>query len=121
VSALLATAPDFAALREYTAAVGGTGATLFAPYNAGSDADLEVRSFAPGDGIDEDPVCGSGNGCVAAFLRHHAAAPNDGTKLRSSQGQRLGRAGQVSLHFAQDGGLWVGGPAVTCIEGHITV
>jgi len=32
-------------------------------------ADLEVRSFAPGDGIPEDPVCGRGNGCVAALVR----------------------------------------------------
>jgi len=28
-----------------------------------------VRSFAPGDGIPEDPVCGRGNGCVAALVR----------------------------------------------------
>ena len=49
--------------------IGITGVNVFGLYHVKSGADLEVRSFAPGDGILEDPVCGSGNGCVAALVR----------------------------------------------------
>lgn len=38
------------------------------PYEQGKQSSIEVRVFAPADGIDEDPVCG--NGCLAASMRH---------------------------------------------------
>jgi PhzF family phenazine biosynthesis protein len=91
-----------------------TGVNVFGLYPRGGRADVEVRSFAPGGGVPEDPVCGSGNGCVAALLRRDGVL-----KVRTyvaAQGRCLGRDGQVTVRF--DGGtIWLGGHAVTCIEG----
>src|SRR5215472_10638932 len=67
-NAVLALAPDMGKLAALNS-IGITGVNVFGRYPAGTGADLEVRSFAPGDGIPEDPVCGSGNGCVAALVR----------------------------------------------------
>jgi PhzF family phenazine biosynthesis protein len=98
--------------------IGITGINVFGLYPAGTGADLEVRSFAPGDGIPEDPVCGSGNGCVAALVRR------DGTlRARSyvaSQGGCVGRDGLVAVEFDDDR-IWLGGHAVTCIEGSLKI
>ena len=66
--AVRALAPDMGKLAALNS-IGITGVNVFGLYSAGTGADLEVRSFAPGDGIPEDPVCGSGNGCVAALVR----------------------------------------------------
>ena len=65
---MLALTPDMGKLAALNS-IGITGVNVFGLYPAGAGADLEVRSFAPGDGIPEDPVCGSGNGCVAALVR----------------------------------------------------
>jgi PhzF family phenazine biosynthesis protein len=66
--AVLALTPDMGKLAALNS-IGITGVNVFGLYPAGAGTDLEVRSFAPGDGIPEDPVCGSGNGCVAALVR----------------------------------------------------
>jgi PhzF family phenazine biosynthesis protein len=98
--------------------IGITGVTVFGLYPGGGGADLEVRSFAPGDGIPEDPVCGSGNGCVAALVRRDGVLKSRTYVAR--QGRCLGRDGQVAIEF--DGGtIWLGGHALTCVEGFLLV
>jgi PhzF family phenazine biosynthesis protein len=78
-------------------------------------ADVEVRSFAPSDGVDEDPVCGSGNGCVAAVIQRHNLL--DGKSYVASQGRCRQRDGRVEVRFDGDGAIWLGGKAITCVEG----
>lgn len=90
------------------------GVTVFGLYAEGGPAALEVRSFAPAGGVPEDPVCGSGNGCVAAMVRRHGLLAGAG--YVAAQGQRLGREGRVEVGFAENV-IWVGGNAVTCIDG----
>lgn len=112
VAALEALAPDLPALAEYQRATGATGATLYA---VGADGRVVVRSFAPADGIAEDPVCGSGNGAVAAY-RLGAGQIGDGDAYVASQGRQVGRDGRISLRI--DGTeIHVGGDCVTVIEG----
>ena len=94
------------------------GVTVFGPHPHGSPADYEVRSFAPAHGVPEDPVCGSGNGCVASMLRRGPAAGLD--QYVASQGQCLGRNGRVYVQYDGDS-IWIGGQAVTCIEGTLSV
>jgi PhzF family phenazine biosynthesis protein len=115
--AVAALKPDMAKVAALNT-LGITGVNVFGLYPAGTGADLEVRSFAPGDGIPEDPVCGSGNGCVAALIRR------DGVLTRrqyvARQGRCLGRDGKVSVRF-DHGTIWLGGNAVTCVEGSLHV
>ncbi len=59
---------DFARCAAFERRLGVTGVSVFAVHDA-DDGSIEVRSFAPPCGVDEDPVCGSGNGCVAVFRR----------------------------------------------------
>ncbi|MFM5925253.1 MAG: PhzF family phenazine biosynthesis protein [Novosphingobium sp.] len=113
VAALENLAHDPARLTRYYEAHGMTGATLFAV-----DGDrVVVRSFAPGDGIPEDPVCGSGNGAVAAF-RMVARQISDGSVYVASQGRQCGRDGFVSVRIA-GADIHVGGQCVTCIDGAV--
>ncbi len=65
--------------------------------------------------VHEDPVCGSGNGCVAALIRRAAVLPV--SSYRATQGRCMGRDGHVDVELAGDGVIWLGGQAVTCIEG----
>lgn len=117
--AVLATQPDFAALKQHDLEMKVGGATVYGFYeNNGEQKHIEVRSFAPSIGINEDPVCGSGNGSVASFIRYHGILPAQNDQVLSSQGRVLGRDGQLQLNLYQDK-ILVGGSAVTCIDGTI--
>lgn len=104
---------DEARLAAYYVSKGWTGATLYA-----ADGDrVVVRSFAPGDGIAEDPVCGSGNGAAAAF-RLSAGQIGAGDSYVASQGRQVGRDGFITIRIeGQD--IHVGGQCVTCITGEV--
>lgn len=110
--------PDLAQLRALTP-TGTVGITVFGLSAAGSSCDLEVRSFAPAEGVPEDPVCGSGNGCVAALVRRDRLITQPG--YVAAQGACVGRDGRVEIRFGEDGEIWLGGHAVTCIQGTLRV
>lgn len=96
---------------------GITGVTVFGEKAAKENTDFEVRSFVPNEGVTEDPVCGSGNGCVAIMIKDHKLlSKNDYTV---SQGQKLGRAGRVRVYLDKNGEILVGGQAISCISGDI--
>lgn len=98
---------------------GVTGVTVFGLTSDSEPTDMEVRSFAPTEGVDEDPVCGSGNGCVAILVKRHHLL-NRATYL-ASQGACLGRDGRIEIRFSANGQVLVGGHAVTCIQGNLTI
>jgi PhzF family phenazine biosynthesis protein len=108
---VLALEPDLSAIP--TAMVGAIGA-----YPAGSVHAFEMRTFAPGAGVAEDPVCGSMNASVGQWLTATGAAPS---AYRVSQGARLGRAGTIEITADADGTVWVGGAATGYIRGTITL
>jgi PhzF family phenazine biosynthesis protein len=110
--------PDMAAIAEITRHQ-MTGLNVFGFYPNGTPADLEVRSFAPAHGVPEDPVCGSGNGCVAALIQRERLLAR--SSYVSSQGRCMQRDGRVEVRFGDDGTIWLGGLAVTCIEGALEV
>lgn len=115
VSALEQLDHDAARLAAYYMPLGMTGATLFA-----TDQDrVVVRSFAPGDGIAEDPVCGSGNGAVGAF-RLMTGQVRDGDQYIASQGRQVGRDGRVSVRI-EGADIHIGGAAVTCVDGVVRI
>jgi PhzF family phenazine biosynthesis protein len=110
--ALAALKPEMSALAEWTSSLGATGVTVFAP-SGESDCAVHVRSFAPAGGIAEDPVCGSGNISVAAYLRHFERAK---PSYVARQGMQLGRDGRVYMRVDGED-IWLGGEALACVEG----
>jgi PhzF family phenazine biosynthesis protein len=99
--------PDLS--RIPTAMVGAIGA-----HPDGSEHAFELRTFAPGVGVAEDPVCGSMNAAVAQWLLRTGAVSGS---YRVSQGRRLGRAGEVTITADPDGTIWVGGNTNTLFNG----
>ena len=66
--------------------------------------------------MNEDPVCGSGNAAVAAFISGTRQVEHFGNELLSSQGAIMGREGLLRLSLGNDS-IQVGGNAITCIDG----
>jgi PhzF family phenazine biosynthesis protein len=111
-----AIAPDMAAVAALSVRLEIGGVTVYGAANDGKSA-IHVRSFAPAHAIPEDPVCGSGNISVAAYLRK---AGRLGGGYVARQGMQLGRDGEVSIRFEGDK-ILLGGSAVTCIEGKLRI
>lgn len=103
---VLALEPDFSRIPD--AMVGAVGA-----YPEGSAHAFELRSFAPGVDVFEDPVCGSMNASVAQWLTSTGQAPDHYTV---SQGSRLGRAGEIAI-AVEDSTVWVGGATTVLFRG----
>jgi PhzF family phenazine biosynthesis protein len=118
-AALGALQPDMQALARYSVAGKAGGVTLFGRSADGESA-IHVRSFAPHEGIPEDPVCGSGNLSVAAYLQATAQASRFGKAYVARQGMQLGRDGRVHMRFDGEH-AWLGGNAVTCVDGTLTL
>jgi PhzF family phenazine biosynthesis protein len=114
-SALAALQPDMGALAAASNEAEAGGVTLFAK-SGEKDAAIHVRSFAPAHGINEDPVCGSGNISVAAYLSATKGLSRFGNRYVARQGMQLGRDGRVSVRVTESG-IEIGGEAVTCVEG----
>lgn len=118
--AVLDVQPDFVRMKEQDRHGRHTGVVVFGPHGDGREAKIEIRAFAPAHGIDEDPVCGSGAGCVGAFIRHTGQAGHFGTEFQASQGAAVGRDGQVRLVLLE-GAIEVGGYSVTCVDGVLNI
>lgn len=103
--------PDMARVAAAAQQAGSNGITIF-----GLDGEtVEVRSFAPHEGVPEDPVCGSGNGAVGYYLRERRGTVD----YQARQGRCVGRDGHISVAYDADRTIWLGGRAVNCIEGLI--
>lgn len=114
--AVIGLRPDLAKLAELERRLGVTGVTVFGSHPSG-EAAIEVRTFAPSSGVDEDPVCGSGNGSVAAFLWERGLLPSSGKDYLATQGRRVGRNGRIAVNIDSKGGIRIGGSCVTCVDG----
>jgi PhzF family phenazine biosynthesis protein len=102
--------PDFSMLRELEV----RGVIVTAKAEESAEYDFVSRFFAPGAGIDEDPVTGSAHCCLAPYW---------GTKLGKDEMvgfQTSARGGMVRVKLAGDRVL-LGGKAVTVFAGHLKV
>ena len=117
--AVLDVRPDFVRMTEQDRKGRHTGVVIFGPQPDGIEARIEIRAFAPLHGIDEDPVCGSGSGCVGAFIRHTGQVERFGRTFAASQGQAVGRNGRIRLMLSEQS-VHVGGYSVTCVDGVLT-
>ncbi|SOD91323.1 PhzF family phenazine biosynthesis protein [Streptomyces sp. Ag109_G2-15] len=114
----LATAEEVLALEPDLALVPAAMVGAIGAYPEGSEYDFEMRTFAPGVGVPEDPACGSMNAAVGQWLTSTGTAPST---YRVSQGARLGRAASIEIAADTDGTVWVSGAAVICVRGTITL
>jgi PhzF family phenazine biosynthesis protein len=105
-ASVLSLRPDFGALDVDTGVLGRLG--------PGEDADVEVRAFCPGMGINEDPVTGSLNAGFAVWLTGTGRLP---PSYVARQGTALGRDGRVQI--TTDDGVWVGGSSRTVVRGTV--
>lgn len=110
-ASVLACQPDAALLGRIKLGVVGA-------YPPGSEAQFEVRAFAPGLGVPEDPVTGSLNAALACWMISAGLAP---PRYVAAQGTALGRAGRVFIEAESAGVVWVGGDVAPCIQGSITL
>lgn len=118
-AAVTALRPDFARSAALERRLGATGITVFGRHPEGGEAAIEVRSFAPSQGIEEDPVCGSGNGSVAVFQARGGLLPAGGSSYLAAQGRCTGRDGRVSVRVDAEGRVTIGGACVTVVEGSL--
>ncbi|SFC23180.1 PhzF family phenazine biosynthesis protein [Massilia yuzhufengensis] len=118
--AVLACEPDLQRMKAQDVKGRHTGVIIFGQHDAGGEAGIEVRAFAPAHGIDEDPVCGSGTGAVAAYLRHTGQLGEFGRDFLATQGEMVGRAGTLRLSIS-DKAIHVGGNAITCVDGSLFI
>ena len=134
--------PDFATLDDYDRRHGTVGQTVFAVESADADSGANAavhpstgsgrtdHPLAPGLGegherlvvrsffeSTEDPVCGSGNGSVAAYRLEHGLVARGGHYV-ANQGREIGRDGTISVHYGRDA-IHIGGCCVTCVTGTI--
>ncbi len=66
----------------------------------------------------EDPVCGSGNVSVGAYLAHARKLGISGTSYSAHQGNEIGHDGAVAVTVnPADNSVEMGGRSVTVIEG----
>ncbi len=79
---------------------------------------IEIRAFAAPLGVNEDPVTGSLNASLAQWLIAEGLAPE---RYVATQGTCLNRTGQVHIERDAMGQVWVGGDAVTCVDGRVVL
>ncbi len=116
-SVMLRDAARVRSLRTDPALLAGMEVGVVAPQTPGRDTAFEVRAFFPGNnGLTEDPVTGSLNAALAQWLIGAGLAPE---RYVAAQGTALGRAGRVHVERDGTGNIWIGGDAVTCIQGTV--
>ena len=106
--------PDLSELAALNLELGVAGTHLF---SIESDGSLYTRFFAPVVGIPEDPVTGTANGALGAYLIANELAK--GPEFRARQGDAVGRPGEVEI-YATAKAVRVGGKAVILSRGSIT-
>ncbi|HGH4624790.1 TPA: PhzF family phenazine biosynthesis protein [Enterobacter hormaechei] len=122
--AISALEPDFGLIARECKALRAAGLTVFAERGDGGPVRIRVRTFAPGEGVPEDPVCGSGNGSVAAFIARHKH-PDDATgSYLAEQGIEIGRDGEIHASWKRNGNalrIRIGGEAAVAASGQLFV
>lgn len=115
--------PQFAQMAASSARYGHTGVIL-AGKKPGSAHDYEMRAFAPVEGVNEDPVCGSGSIALIRYLQELYGF-SETTNINITQGGRLKRKGQIFSQIQVDAKGEVSyssaGHAIILIDGFISV
>jgi PhzF family phenazine biosynthesis protein len=101
-------APDMSALASLSLRHQVGGVAAFSLVGSGEFA-VHLRCFAPAFGVPEDPVTGSANAALPAYLAHHGLL------------DRLGRDGRVRVRVLYGGHSEIGGQAITVVDGELRI
>ena len=116
-STVRALQPDMAAVAALCRQIDGVGISVFGRARNAEYA-LAVRAFCPADGIPEDPVTGSANAAIGAYLHESGGLDTIGSQYRVSQGREVGRDGYIDVRVDRNSGdVEIGGQSITCIDG----
>ncbi len=125
LTALQRAVPNQGLIESVSNAVEATGITAYSPGAEVGRCDFHVRSFAPGEGIPEDPVCGSGNGAAAVHIATHLRGDQDSFAYWAEQGLEIGRMGFARLTIennrAGKPSITLGGHAATVMRGELLI
>ncbi|GLQ95794.1 PhzF family phenazine biosynthesis protein [Dyella mobilis] len=117
-STVRALQPDLPAIAAACLQHGAIGVAVFGRAQTG-DAAMAVRAFCPADNIPEDPVTGSANACIMAFLAD-SGDETYGPHYRASQGREVGCDGYVDVtRDGRDESIAIGGQCVISIRGEV--
>jgi predicted PhzF superfamily epimerase YddE/YHI9 len=105
---------DICALRPDFRALGAHGDILYIATAPGVETDIVSRVFAPGAGIDEDPVTGSAHSILTPYWAKRLGRDS------FSAYQSSARGGHVGCRLAGDRAI-LSGQCVTVIEGVFTL
>ena len=115
--------PDFKALRGFGEEIKAGCFIVLTRETVDPDNLVHVRMFAPAWGIDEDPVTGSAEGPVAAWL--HRRRLLEGPRYTAEQGDVIGRPGRISVEVEAEPdrirSIAISGRAVTVLRGTLTL
>ncbi len=119
--------PNFFSMSQFLSNRNLTGLCVFTTETLERTSAVHSRFFAPVVGINEDPVTGSANGPLGAYLFEHGEVkPVDNiVRLIGEQGDVIGRKGRVTIEVrVRDKevlGVRIGGRAVTVLDGEICI
>jgi PhzF family phenazine biosynthesis protein len=110
--------PDLSVIAALSLQQSSVGVSVFGWEHSGDSA-MAVRAFCPADNIPEDPVTGSANAGIMAFLADREGNRYGGS-YRASQGREVGYDGKVDVsRDALSGSIQVGGRCVILIRGEL--
>lgn len=116
---LFAVNPDYTALDAFQRRHKIGGICLFTTDTVDRESAVHSRFFCPAEGINEDPVTGSANGPLGAYLYEQGLVKPQGDRvsLTGEQGDAIGRKGRVKITLEVAGGkvakVEISGRAVT--------
>ncbi|HHH78105.1 MAG TPA: PhzF family phenazine biosynthesis protein [Thermoplasmatales archaeon] len=110
--------PDFEMLKRMCEKIGVGSLFAFTFETLNRDCLVHTRCFAPLYGVNEDPVTGTANGALGAYLKKHGLLKSD--VYKSEQGYEMGREGTVAVDVSGDA-VKVGGKAYIVMQGTLEV
>ena len=118
-------APDQSLIEKICNERNATGITLYCEGAETEGCSHHLRTFAPGVGIIEDPVCGTGSIAVAIHMAAHIHTHKDKFSFIAEQGLEVYRRGILHLSFERVENeplrVTLGGQAVRTMQGTLEI
>lgn len=122
---LLNIKPQFRELQRITEEMNIDSVQIFTLDTFDDSSTVLSRTFFPRYGVNEDPVCGTGNAAVASYLIHNGIIGDTEEKIRiiGEQGHSVSRPGKVYVDVEckhdKINNLIISGSAALVFEGHV--